>query len=70
MGGQEKGSGQRLRGGGHAGRPLDRALRRDIYDDGDLGRWWLYQRHRRGNLHQGSSLVPGTLWICSQPRFR
>lgn len=46
MGGQEKGGGQRLRGGSHAGRPLDRALRRDIHDDGDLGRRWLHQRHR------------------------
>jgi len=70
MGGQEKGSGQRLRGGGHAGRPLDRALRRDIHDDGDLGWRWLHQRHRRGNLHQGPSLVSGTFRICPQPRFR
>lgn len=70
MGGQEKGSGQRLRGGGYASRSLDRALRRDIHDDGDLGWWWLHQRHRRGNLHEGPNLVSGALWIRPQSRFR
>jgi len=70
MGGQEEGVGQRFRGGGHAGRPLDRTLCRDIHDDGDLGRWRLYQWYCRGDLHERVDLVPGALRICPQPGLR
>lgn len=30
----------------------------------------LHQRHRRGHLHQGPRLVPGSLWLFPQPYFR
>lgn len=70
MGGQKERGRQRFRGGGHASWPLHRAFRRDFHDDGDLGRRWLHQRHRGGDLHQGPGLVPSTFRIRPEPRFR
>lgn len=69
MGRQEEGGRQRLRGGSHASGSFDRFVRRDIHDDGDLGRWRLHQWYRGGHLHQRPRLVPGALRIRPQPRF-
>lgn len=68
MGRQEERGGQRLRGGSHASGSFHRSVRRDIHDDRDLGRRWLHQRHRRGDLHERSRLVSGAIRICPQPR--
>lgn len=70
MGGKEEGSWQRLGGGGDACRPFDRPLRRDIHDDGDLGRRRVHQRHCRSHLHEGPGLVSSAFRIRAQPRFR
>ena len=63
MGGQKEGNWQRFRGGSDASWSLDRPVRRDIHDDSDLGRRWLYQRHRRSDLHEGPRLVSGSIRI-------
>lgn len=69
MGGEEEGSWQRLGGGGDACRPFDRPVRRDIHDDGDLGRRWIHQRHRGSYLHEGPRMVSSSFRIRAQPRF-